>query len=174
MALSALQVSFQLLATLKATISEAKLPNVSAADRQVTVKNANLATTTLDSSTTPALEGAVSLNLTMATGTPYALDLTAAPQLGGEDAVDLTAKKLIGMIVQTPNGNTSTVEIRPHSTTNAYDLFGSGAGIQVPKDSTMAFLDQVATRDAVDSSNKVIEFSGTTGDTIEVVLVFGT
>lgn len=174
MALSAVEMVFQILGTLKATISEEQLPNVAEGDRRVTVKDANLPTTILNSSSTPAVGGAVSLKLTMATGVPYALDLTAAPQIGGEDPVDLTGEKLIGMVVQTPNGNTSTVEIRPHATTNGYDLFGTGSGIHIPKDSTQSMVDKVATRDAVDSSNKVIEFAGTTGDTIEVVLLFGT
>ncbi len=172
MALSSIEATFQIVATAKAVVSSALLPGADANERNIQFKEANLATTTLGSSSTPAVAAIVPLKLTMVTSTPYSLDLTAAPQPGGESAIDLSGEKLIGIALYAPSTNTNPITVEPNAT-DGYDLWMDGGGVQVPKAGNMAFLDQVAARDDVDGSNKIIDFDGTDGDVIIAILVFG-
>lgn len=173
MALSELEASFQMIATAKALLSEAALPGTRKEDRKITMSENNVSTVVLNGTSTPAFEGVVALSLTMTTAVPYSLDLTAAPQPGGEPNISLAGKKLIGAIWSTPASNASTIEIAP-ADTNGYDLWMTASGIRVPKHENHVFLNQVALRDDVDGTNKIIEFDGQTGDVIDIFLFFGT
>ena len=112
------------------------------------------------------------LVLTMATGVPYELNLTAAPQPGGESAIDLTGEKLIGIAIAAAAANTDPITIEPNAT-NGYDLWLDGGGVQFPPGANCLDYYSVPTHADVGASDRVIDFDGTDGDEITVLLFFG-
>jgi hypothetical protein len=131
----------------------------------------------LDVNTTPKADTVVDLSHTFS-GTSKTWDLTAAPTAKNiTDTVDLTGKKLVGLIAYAdPDNNASGVLIKSGAT-NGYDLFGNAAyGVVLyPGMSLDLFqLGAAAGEPAVGASDKTIDLTGTAADVVQILAVFGT
>jgi len=110
----------------------------------------------------------------------YDIDLTAAKIVGAVDvsgdpaaSEDLTAKKLCYLELHSGSSNAGDITVKPGSS-NGYTLFGSAItqGVKVPPYSHLALLVQASGLAAISATVKVINVSGTTGDTLNLIAVF--
>lgn len=123
----------------------------------------------------------VTKEVTIGGGGTTDLDLTDAPIIGAvdgsgnpTDGEDLTDSKLMACFFSTLRSsgtNAAAVTVLPHAT-NGYALWGSGNEVDIPADSTIGFFVENSSLPAVSSTAKVIQFSGTSGDKVRVILVF--
>ena len=132
--------------------------------------------TSLSSSGTPALSGdTIDLSFTLAAADTD-FDLTAAPPARDvAETVDMTGKKLVAWSILADSGNAGNITIKPHPTTNPYNLFGaSGLLVLGPGRHAMSALTsgEAAETDAVSGTAKSVRVSGTSGDSVKIILVF--
>lgn len=136
-------------------------------------------TVQLNSETTPAADiEPVDLSRTLASATETE-DLTSCS--AARDVVeipdyDLTGKNLVGYILRADSANNASgVTIGPNAA-NGYPLFGTGNDLQLlPGESVAMILDGVASaRPDVAAGAKDIDISGTVGDQVDILLLFGT
>jgi len=114
-------------------------------------------------------------------GAATTIDLTSdAPVIGAVDgngdpaaSEDLTGKKLMAVILETPTTNTDPVTVKPGAA-NGYDLFGASItqGIKLPKGENLQKVCSQTQYDAVAAGDKNITFDGTNGDVIRYILIF--
>ena len=131
---------------------------------------------TLNASSTPALEAPPSSQEITITAGTTTLDFTAlALARNVSETYDYTGKKVIGAIFKTDPANAGAVTIAPGSS-NPYPLFGSGNEKDIgPGRMDMFFFDTVGSNlAAVSGTAKTIDLTGTEDDIITVVLLFGT
>jgi ABC-type Fe3+ transport system substrate-binding protein len=131
---------------------------------------------TLDGDTTPAIDTAVDLSFTFS-GASETVDLTAAPDAKDiNDLIDLTGKKLVGLIVYADPDNSGNTTMESGAT-NGYDFLGDAAyGLTLSPGMVHTFfqLGAVAGTDAVAAGDKTLDFAGTDGDVIQCLALFGT
>jgi hypothetical protein len=132
-----------------------------------------------DNSPSPAPVAILAKELTLASS-EATIDLTAAAIQGAESggapaaSEDLTGKNLIAVFLSTERAsgtNAGAITAKAH-TTNGYDLFGASGLVVMPPGAVLGFRCETAGRDPVGATDKIIHFTGTTGDTIRVILVF--
>jgi hypothetical protein len=131
----------------------------------------------LDGSTTPIADTVVDLSFTLA-GASTTKDLTAAPDAKDiADTVDLTGKKLVAiLIVAASDNNAAGVTVVPGAV-NGYDILGAAADrLTIYPGQTVCLFQLGATSswDAVGAADKTIDFTGTLGDELDILAVFGT
>lgn len=130
----------------------------------------------LDGSTTPIADTVVDLSRTLAAASETQ-DLTAAPEASDvSSTVDLTGKKLVGLLIAAPTTNTAAITIESGAT-NGYDFLGNAAyGLTVHPGMTIEMfqLGAAAGLDAVGASDKTLDFAGTVGDKLKILALFGT
>lgn len=132
----------------------------------------------LRSTSTPATGGrVVDLSKTTAAADTD-IDLTAAPT--ADDlavTADLTGKKLLAFILRARDTNVGNVTIKPHPTTNGYNLFGAGGLVVLGPGRHLAggmASGSPLDTPAVAAGAKVIRISvGTVGDKVDILAVFG-
>lgn len=131
----------------------------------------------LTASTTPKVDAAVDLSVTLS-GSTEVVDLTAAPELKDiNDSVDLTGKELVGIIFEANASNNASGCTVEADSTNGYNVLGASGKITLFPGMTMSFFirpGSAAPFDAVGASDKRILFTGTSGDNVNVLAVFGT
>lgn len=131
-----------------------------------------------DANTTPAPAEALSLEIELDNTGSHDLDLTDAPIQGAESGgapasgEDLTGKKLWFYEFQTED-NVAAILVKPGSS-NGYTLFGSSItdGVKLEATDKLQRICQSSDGAAVSSTVKIINFSGTAGDTINVKMSF--
>lgn len=106
------------------------------------------------------------------------IDLTAAPWIQNiNDTVDVTGLKLVGYALYADGDNAANVVVKPHPATDPYPLFvtASEARTLAPGRHTMSCLASGAAIDtvAVAGAAKNIRVSGTIGDNLKGLLIFG-
>lgn len=107
------------------------------------------------------------------------IDLTAVPWAGDTSLnKDMSTGKLLALLLNANIANDSGgVIVRPHPTTNAYNLFGSSSDrvTLLPGQSICLGIEGIAANaQTVGASAKVIRYSGTIGDIITGIAIFGT
>ena len=132
----------------------------------------------LDGSTTPIADTVVDLSFALSGGTTKTWDLTAAPDAKNTAAtVDLSGKKLVAMLITAPTDNNAAgITIVPGAS-NGYDILGGSSDRLTiyPGQTVCLFqLGAAANWDAVAAGDKTIDFTGTDGDEIDILAVFGT
>lgn len=142
-------------------------------DRTLRVKGQDVIS--LSSTTTPSVEAGPVVKTVTIAGGEATIDLTAAPQQASR-TVDLSAatRKLVALQLVAPSDNSALINVKPHGT-NGYNLFGSGNEFDLQPGMTVTFaIEGVASGlEAVDSTHKIIHFTGTNDDTCDVILIFG-
>lgn len=118
---------------------------------------------------------------TLLAGATADLDLTAIPTAADlTKTVDLTGKKVVAGAFWAPKANAATIRIAAGAAT-PYHLFGTATdGWTLPRGKRFAFgldgeLDTAFTNgnQAVAAANKLIRLTGTAGDKLYGVLLFG-
>jgi hypothetical protein len=131
----------------------------------------------LDGSTTPKADTVVDLSRTLAAASETA-DLTAAPLASDiNETVDLTGKKLVGLLIYADAGNNAAGVTIESGASNGYDFLGDAAyGLTVYPGMTIEMfqLGVAASLDAVGASDKTLDFGGTAGDELQILALFGT
>jgi hypothetical protein len=162
---------------LSATISEvlaAAIVPASDTEEQRTVKHVkwNVDQTFLPTST-PDPERCLSLEITLDSGGLYDLDLTAAPTTGAPAAgEDLTGLKVMYAEFTTPADNAAAILLCDQAATNEYDLLGAANELDLVPGSKLCLLHTDSALPAVAGTDKIIRFSGTEGDVLQIKLVF--
>lgn len=164
--------------TAKETLDSSSSPASGAGGNARTFNQYNLSGVGLSGSTTPKVDAPpVDLSHTLS-GASGTLDLTAIPLARdvGQNT-DLTGKKLVALLIKAPTGNTGPITIADGAT-NGYLLFGDASGQVTLKPGEMIIkayqLSSTQAHAAVGASAKTIDISGTSGDKIEALAVFGT
>lgn len=132
----------------------------------------------------PAPTTLITRDVTIGGGGTTDIDLSTAPIVGavdgdGEpyDREDLTTggtKKLLACFFsthRTTGTNAALVTIKPHGT-DGYPLWGSGNEVDLLPNAAICMECTNSGNQAVNSTNKVIQFAGTAADKIRVILVF--
>lgn len=131
----------------------------------------------LDGSTTPVADTVVDLSRTLAL-TAETQDLTAAPLASDVNStVDLTGKKLVGLLIVADSGNNASGVTIESGATNGYDFLGDAAyGLTLYPGMTIEMfqLGAAAGLAAVGASDKTLDFAGTVGDELQILALFGT
>jgi hypothetical protein len=129
----------------------------------------------LSATTTPKAERAVISKLTLGAGITT-IDLTAATKSAGR-VESMAGKKVVAYIIETNIGNNAAgVTIAPGAA-NPYPLFGAAKSVILGPGRTdmCAFAQGVDSNlPAVAGGVKNIDVSGTTGDKVNIELIFGT
>jgi len=128
---------------------------------------------TLNKDSTPDVDiEPVDLSFTLS-GTTKDWDLTAAPKASDSgETLDLTGKRVICMQLEAPAGNSASIAIAGQGA-NAYDELGS-VTLHPGEAITRGNFGGVATtRAVVGASDKDVRITGTSGDKLNVLLVFG-
>lgn len=130
----------------------------------------------LDGSTTPAADTVVDLSRTLAAASETQ-DLTAAAKASDiASTVDLTGKKLVGILINAAStNNASGLTISP-AASNGYNLFGSASGqVTLFPGMTLELFQNgiAASLQAVAAGAKDITFAGTVADKVEILAIFG-
>lgn len=150
-----------------------------AAHRTLTLSDYGLETQ-FNATDTPEPTAVVVEDLTIGAGTTT-IDLTSDAHVqgavdgSGDPAAseDLTGKRLMAIIVETPSGNSGNVTIKPNAA-NGYDLFGASntQGMEFPPDSHASIIYADSSLPQVAAGAKDIDFSGTQNDLVNCILVF--
>lgn len=131
----------------------------------------------LNGSTTPKADTIVDLSRTLAAASETQ-DLTAAPLARDiSQTVDLTGKKLVGLIINAKTTNAAAGVTMESGATNGYDFLGDAAyGLTLYPGMTVEIfqLGASASLDPVGASDKTIDFAGTISDELEILALFGT
>jgi len=130
-----------------------------------------------DDVTTPNARAVLRRKFTIPVGLTYQLDLTDAPieaaQDGNDDPAlteDLTGYKLLCFAFKTDD-NSGAITVKP-AAANGYDLVGASSQIILETTDTYFRFCEGDTLDDVGASDRYIDFDGTEGDEIEVLMVF--
>lgn len=177
-------LQFQGLFDYRETADAASAPLVDANSRSVLFNGLDL-TAVLSSGGDLDLVGDLVLIDFSDTGLPAAdndIDLTAVTLARNtDDTVDMTGKKLVAWCFKCPKENAAGVVVKPHPTTNAYNLFGSASDRLTigPGRSVFSCLDSETDPADIDTpavagGAKSIRISGSVGDEIQGFLVFAT
>jgi len=170
------EVALQAAMSARVNLSSTEAPAAGSNGSSVTLDGHN-ANTNLKSDSTPAITTEpADLSKTLASATET-LDLTSIP--AARDTVqvpdlDMSGKKLAGIIVKAATGNnTGGVTIKP-SSSNGYNLFGASKEIVVfPGGSMVLFTSGAAVnREAVGAAAKSIDLVGTVGDQVSIMALF--
>jgi len=150
-----------------------------AAHRTLTISDYGLETQ-YSSSNTPEPVAVVVEDLTIG-ASATTVDLTSdASVIGAVDgngdpaaSEDLTGKKLMAIIVETPSTNAGDVTIKP-AASNGYALFGgtNTQGVEFPPDCHASIIYADSSLPAVAAGAKDIVFDGTEDDVVNCILVF--
>lgn len=143
----------------------------SAADRQFIHAEFNV-TGKLTGSTTPKTEFVIIKAVTLTAGT-VTIDLTAAPKSANRTQ-DLTGKKLVAYMLECPSANTGTSTVKPGSA-NPYNINGASNEIDILSGEAVSktvVKDKATGHAAVSATVKNIDFTGTSGDIVNVLMVF--
>ena len=120
----------------------------------------------------------ISRTITLTTGVPVTIDLTAAAALvlpnGATRNVDYTGAKVKAWLIRTKKENAANVTIGGGA--NPYELFGAAVSLVLGKDAelVMAFRETESNLAAVAAGAKNLRLDGTTGDVVYVDLILGT
>ena len=132
----------------------------------------------LDATTNPSVDTVVDLSFALSGGTTKTWDLTAAPDAKDiADTVDLTGKKLVALLITAPTDNAATGVLMAAGASNGYDILGAGTDSITTYPGMTVCLFQLgadASFDAVAAGDKTIDFTGTDGDELDILAVFGT
>lgn len=166
----------------KELLTEAESPNAQTqSQRTMRTGGKGIDKVQLSSSSTPKVDKPiVAFELTLNSGSPTTIDLTAVAgltlPLGLTRNVDLTGAKICAWLFATPSGNAGTVTIAPGAS-NPYPLYGASKDIILPRGlvSAAGFKAVASSFAAVSGTAKTLTFSCTnTGDKVYVELWSGT
>lgn len=156
----------------------AEAPAAASEEQRTLFAGAHSHAKTYGSSTTPKVDKPpLSQKITLTTGVPFDLDLTAAPALvlpgGSTRTFDYTGAKVKAFLLRTLAANTGTVTIGGGA--NPYLLLGAVSFVMGIDDQLIrAFRETESNLAAVAGGAKILRFAGTTGDFIYVDLILGT
>jgi len=166
-----INATIQLLCTVREVLADADVPGAAEdSNKTITHSNWNFSDT-LNANSDPEADVLVVQEVTIG-GSPTDIDLTAAP-LGVGRTADLTGKKLVGGLLKTKSTNAGAVTVGV-SGANDYELWGASKDLVIAKGRTIALADAEEQYAAVGASDKIIRISGTNGDTLYLLMVFGT
>jgi len=125
----------------------------------------------LTGDTVPDIQGEpVDLSHTLS-GSSGTIDLTAAPiAYRIASTYNLTGKRLIGMILSAPDDNAGTITVATGAS-NGYPL--GTIPLEPGEVVVIGQTNKVSTRAAVAAGDKILDVSGTSGDVVEILAVFG-
>lgn len=163
--------------TLNSVISEvldpAAVPGAASADKRTVVHDDWAVDETFNASSTPDPVRTLVMEITIDATGIYDLDLTAAPTTAAPTAgEDLTGKRVMYFEATTPEANVDPVVICDQAGASKYDMLGAGNELELQPNSKLPLLVQSSTLPAVAAGAKIIRFTGTEDDVVQVKFVF--
>jgi hypothetical protein len=164
-----------LLLTVQEILSAAEAPATSEELARTLTYSAFNGRQKLSSTSTPALDSPPAARAITLAGSTVTLDLTAMNLArSASETYDFTGKKLIAAIFKANSANVAAITIAPGAS-NAYAVFGTAKDIIIGPGrlEAFAFLSLGSDLPAVAAGAKNIDISGTSGDKLDVLLLFG-
>ena len=129
----------------------------------------------IDADSTPAITKGFSGQVTVPGGAIFTLDLTA---LTGPSAttVDFTGLEVQLVLLAALTNNVSSVAVKTKDSTTGYNLFGptnTGTDVISLSSGQIALFQLNDKQQDVDSTHKDVNFIGTTGDIVAIIMVAG-
>jgi len=159
--------------------TEAEAPAAASEEQRTLRAGAHSLSKTLGATSTPKVDKApISRTITLTTGVPVTIDLTAAAALvlpgGATRTVDYTGAKVKAWLIRTKKENVGNVTIG--GAASPYELFGPAVSLVLGKDAqiAMAFRETESSLAAVAGGAKNLQFAGTTGDVVYFDAILGT
>lgn len=155
--------------------TEVEAPGASNASERTIRQTSYGVSKTLNATSVPPITSTPSVKTLTMTGSAVTLDLSAAVALAmpptATRAVDFSTKKIVAFQIKPRGDNVAAVTVAPGGS-NPYLLFGSGNEVDLlPGQELACFFNGVAsTLPTVGGSAKNIDFTGTSGDKVDVLI----